>query len=275
MKKEWESSYACFSNNPILNIDPLGNDAKPIDLKDNAKSAKSTFDHMTTEHLENTSTHTDKRGNVIAVYNDGDLGVYKHNGDEEQTRKELANKYSATNTSGGGKWMGTTQHWDEFVTPEDGVARGVIMYEQSWMTTLNNLHKESMKYDLKEIGEKSRNNGDLDLKSKFKYAPYGVMTGKLLNGQYASARSAGNYLAGWNGATGTYLTLHLTKFEYMNLAGSLQTHQYQGSDTYYDINFKDRTYGPAPYYGEIPYSGRWISQGFDKGSQELLDLWNK
>lgn len=59
------------------------------------------------------STHTDEFGNVVAVYNDGDNGVYKHNGTESQTQAELSSSYSSS-TSGGGTKMGETQYWDEF-----------------------------------------------------------------------------------------------------------------------------------------------------------------
>lgn len=36
--------------------------------------------------MEGTSTHTDKLGNVVAVYNDGDLGVYRHGGNSKETK---------------------------------------------------------------------------------------------------------------------------------------------------------------------------------------------
>ena len=35
------------------------------------------------------STHTDENGNVIAVYEDGDNGVYKHKGKGDEAAKEI------------------------------------------------------------------------------------------------------------------------------------------------------------------------------------------
>ena len=89
------------------------------------------------------------------------------------------------------------------------------------------------------------------------------MTGRMLEGKYATARSAGNYLAGWNGKTGTYFKMHLNQFQYMNLAGSLQQEKYNGVWTAFDIIFLGKTFGEAPYYGEIEYSGRMIINGWN------------
>lgn len=46
------------------------------------------------------STHTDEDGNVVAVYDDGDLGVYKHQG--QVTKADISSKHNAKNTSAGG-----------------------------------------------------------------------------------------------------------------------------------------------------------------------------
>ena len=91
-----QSLYVAMDNNPINIIDPTG--------------------------MSGTSTHTDKDGNVIAVYNDGDLGVYKHNGNTLETRKELVSNYSTSNTSANGTKMGETPYWDEFLAshPDSG-----------------------------------------------------------------------------------------------------------------------------------------------------------
>jgi len=86
------------------------------------------------------------------------------------------------------------------------------------------------------------------------------MTEHLLDGKYATACSAGNYLAGWNGRTGTYFGMHLSKFEYMNLVGSYQQKQYKGLSTAISIIFAHKTFEPPPYYGEETYSGRMIIQ---------------
>ena len=58
------SPYAYVLNNPMNLIDPDGR----------------------------YSTHTDSSGNVLAVYNDGDLGVYMH--DDASTKKDIDKKHS-------------------------------------------------------------------------------------------------------------------------------------------------------------------------------------
>ena|SRR5690554_6486437 len=241
--KEWESPYATFRGNPIYWIDPSGDDP---------------------------STHTDEDGNVIAVKNDGDNGVYKHkNGttaaDIDKTHGALV---LSTPTSAGGEKVGETEHWDEFVNPGTKKAEGKIQFGDSWESTITSLHTEAMEMDLQEIGNNSKSSTSstiykFDIKGNPKHAPYGPMTGRLLDGKYATARSAGNYLAGWNGRTGTYFGFSLSKFEYMNLAGSYQKKQFNGISTAADIIFKGKTFGPPPYYGEEPYSGRMIIQGWD------------
>src|SRR5690606_31734564 len=69
----WQSTYVGLDNKPVSIIDPSGQGGQ--------------------------STHTDKDGNVIAVYDDGDLGVYKH--EDATTRTDIDQKYTKADPSAG------------------------------------------------------------------------------------------------------------------------------------------------------------------------------
>jgi RHS repeat-associated protein len=208
------------------------------------------------------STHTDKDGNVLAVYNDGDNSVYKHT---NISIDNFNNKKPLDKMGKGIFNMGETLYWDEFIVPENGKAEGKINFEKSWDNLIVELHAKAVtEYDLVEIGNLSKNGKDFDIKANKKYAPDGPMSGALLDGKWATARSAGNDLAGWNGRTGSYCGLYLSQYGYMNLAGSLQQKKYKGKATAFDIIFQGVTFGPPPYYGEMAYSGRMIINGWDR-----------
>ena len=216
------------------------------------------------------STHTDSDGKVVAVYEDDDLGVYKHkNLSKWNGKSHLANKGK------GISWVGETDYWDEFRAHDNkgailsNVADGArIMFGKSFDEDIQRLNQEAIsKYDLRDIGERSRNNQDYDIKVKTEYAPYGPNTGKLLNGKYATARSAGNYLAGLNEATGTYFGQQISWEQAIKLAGALQQKQYSKVNAAKIIMF-GTAYGPAPWYGEIEYTGRRVQEGFKRGEAQ-------
>ncbi|RAJ83324.1 hypothetical protein CLV59_103288 [Chitinophaga dinghuensis] len=104
-------------------------------------------------------------------------------------------------------------------------------------------------------------NQPFDLKNVKTYAPYGPMTGRLLDGKYHTARSAGNYLAGLNGRTGRFLGRGITFETYMKLAGALQQGQYNKVNAAKIVLF-GTSYGPTPWYGEQEYTGRMVKLGW-------------
>jgi RHS repeat-associated protein len=205
----WQTPYCAFDNKPINKIDPKG------------------------ESATDPSTHTDKDGNVVAVYDDGDKGVYKHKGDIEETKKELKENYNQkSNTSAGGEKMGTTKYWDEFLvpkednsTPTDIAPNTKILFGTDWKALVDWGNDHANRQDLTITMDESKSNQLLDIKTNQQWAPPssgGTMTGRLLNGQYSTARSAGNYLAGMNGITGTIQGYHISGVTYMKLAGAYQ-----------------------------------------------------
>jgi RHS repeat-associated protein len=214
------------------------------------------------------STHTDKDGKVVAVYHDDSFGVYRHADLRKWNGKDhLANKGKGIAN------MGVTAYWDEFRAHDnrtgevlDKVADGArIRFGESFDDDVERLNNDASNYDLRDIAERERLGQAYDIKNNKEIAPDGPNTGKLLNGQYATARSAGNYLAGLNEATGTYFGEHISYETAMKLAGALQQGQYGKVNAAKIIMF-GTAYGPAPWYGEIEYTGRRVKEGFQKGA---------
>jgi hypothetical protein len=219
------------------------------------------------------STHTDRDGYVVAVYDDGDLGVYQHDSAFFDLAKQ-ASKSALADKGKGINRMGETENWDEFRDHDprtgavlDRVAAGArIMFGQSFDDDIQRLNEFAVaNMNLRQIASNSRNGRTFDIKVNTTIAPFGPNTGKQLNGKYATAESAGNFLAGLNGATGTYKGAHFSLETVMKLAGSLQQGKWSEWNAAKIILF-GTAYGPSPWYGEIEYSGRRIAEGYAYGS---------
>ena len=141
------------------------------------------------------STHTDEDGNVLAVYDDGDNGVYKHAGKGDEAAKSVDKNYSEDNTSAGGENMGESLHSlsfaDQSLYNETGEVQAADIKIDFGSTELTGKVQGILDADpsLKEYAGKAGSNGDWDLKSN-------TSNGSKLFGKYASPRDAGNFAAG-------------------------------------------------------------------------------
>jgi RHS repeat-associated protein len=152
--------YSYVHNNPLRNIDPFGH-----------------------------STQTANNGDVLAVYNDGDLGVYQHT-DIDNLADYGGQKLDSDDE--GTNYMGETERWGEFAQVDkshpDGIdgSRGknaFIHFGTSIDGQLKGFEKDSANMGSLRTALNSRNGGSLDIKSG-PLGDHGALTGYLVNGKY-------------------------------------------------------------------------------------------
>ena len=175
---------------------------------------------------EGLSTHTDIFGNVVAVYNDGDLGVYRHDGDREETENDLENLYSK-GTSAGGTKMGESVQIFSF-------ASNTKTYDNNrgYADTSITIDFDSMELtdavqavidadpSILEYIRTAKLNGDWDFKNQEMYKN----RGSLLFGKYASPRDAGNFAAGYFSASrGVFSPVIDFGYGFYNISGNDKT----------------------------------------------------
>lgn len=252
----WQSPYISMDNGPIKFNDVKGEKGE--------------------------STHIDANGKVIAVYNDGDNGIYQHGNNADggiPTSYMISKRHEKWGTKAHGKKVGETKYWDEFLVPnEDGSTPSEIhpntriLLGTNWKPLIDWSNDYATNHwDLTVTMKRSKLGQVMDIKNNKEWAPDylgGPMTGRLLNGKYATARSAGNYLAGMNGVTGTLQGSHISGVTYMKLAGAHQLNELSNFNAVRIVLFGIE-YGPAPYYGEMEYSGRRILEGIAAGNRKL------
>jgi RHS repeat-associated protein len=230
--------YSYVHNNPLRNVDPFGH-----------------------------STQTANNGDVLAVYNDGDLGVYQH-ADIDNLADYGGQKLDSDDE--GTNYMGETERWGEFAQVDkkhpDGIdgSRGkgaFIHFGTSIDGQLKGLEKDSAMMGSLSTALASRNGGPLDIKSGA-LGDHGALTGYLVNGKYESIESAGNFLAGFNATHNG----DLSPEEAQKIFGAYQQGGFKAAlKAYFTGNAYPGT--QAPYWGEVPYSGAMQVEGENTGKK--------
>ena len=176
---------------------------------------------------------------------------------------------------GPGNYIGETWFWDEFIDPETGKAFGGIQIGASFDPLIEYLHNIAEGMNLIDIAKGSNNGRIFDIKARFP-------NGRLLNGKYASSRSAGNFLAGYNAGSGIigskkYVNAQITFDGFQMLAGALHIRKSQGKPfTDGDkanvlLRGTARGLGPTfvpPTYGELNYQYRMSRMGWEYGGRK-------
>lgn len=137
------------------------------------------------------------------------------------------------------------------------------------------MHNKAEGMDLIDIAVASTGGGDLDIKKDYQNV------GALLNGKYATSRSAGNFLAGYNASTGTYLGIGISFKTFQKLAGALHIEESneaklnkgQMADIVLLGNYissdpdKNKKF-VSPTWGEVNYQYRMSAAGWNFGKKK-------
>lgn len=247
--RSWISPYNYCQNNPIIRVDPTG----ALDT--------------------NPSTHTDENGKVIAVYDDGDLGIYKHQGNEAQSKENLSKNYSETNTSGGGEHMGWTLAINSF-SNDAGSPVGKIDYgsfaARDWINKSENevsisKLRNGESYARLQYALNAGNRDYYDFKSQNGKGVY--FGSQISDNVYVSARDAGNYLAG-----SVAKITGQTKMDFMLTAGAFNLHGNNKLDLGIHLKsyMKEASMIPVSY-GEAPRSNYFQRLGYE-GIKTIYDF---
>ena len=215
--------------------------------------------------LDGMSTHTDSLGHVVAVYNNDDMGVYKHDISSSTYDGSLL-------SADGGTMMGETYFWNEFINPESRDIFGTIQFGKSFDPIIAEKTKLAEGMNLKEIAANSGGGGVFDIKKDYQDV------GGLLGGKYVSSRSAGNYLAGLNASKGTLMGAEISFETFQKLAGALHIEEANGGrlstaqkvdivlfGTYSGV---DKSRFVSPLWGESPYQYRMSKMGWNYGKKK-------
>ena len=227
--------------------------------------------------LDGRSTHTDSDGKIITVINDKDLGVYRHKVNKDgstPTPYQISVRQKRYGTSANGEHMGETKYWDEFISPETGnvMTNYRIQFGKSFDPIINQKHAKAETMNLVEIAKASTGGGEFDIKKSL------LNVAGLLDGKYATSRSAGNFLAGYNAQGGELYGVSISFEKFQKLAGALHIEESHGkklttaqmamivaTGTY---DSSDPPAFKAPTWGEVVYQYRMSFIGWKYGESK-------
>ena len=161
-KFPWQSPYVGFDNNPIFFTDKTGTSSE--------------------------STHLDEDGNVVAVYDDGDLGVYQHSNDEIQNAKNGMLERNSDNLVGVTLSLNSFKEGDKIILGSNWAEEKIKDFE---------IEQHILSGTIGPFGKTV--NYALGARNGFKYDPKSdgqPFGSQISDGVYVSKRDVGNFMAG-------------------------------------------------------------------------------
>jgi hypothetical protein len=204
----------------------------------------------------NTTEIDEATGQVMNIIYDGNCAImaYQYNDGEKM--------------NGPGNYVGATWFVDEFVDSETSKPFGLIQIGESFDPLIEEIHERASSMNLVKIAGESKDNRLFDIKESL------GQVGRLLNGKYASSRSASNFLAGYNAQSGKIFRIGISFDKFQRLAGALHIKISNGKElskfSMALIVLFGRAPGlgrsfKAPTYGEVPYQHRMSKMGWEYG----------
>jgi len=147
-----------------------------------------------------------------------------------------------------------------------------VQVGKSFDPIISEMNAKSKDMNLMEIAQASKKNQLFDIKTDY------ANVGALLDGKYATSRSAGNFLAGYNVEGGTMLGVGISFTTFQKLAGALHIENSLGKQlskpqmldivTLGTYIGSDMSKFVAPTFGEVNYQYRQSRAGWKFGESQ-------